>query len=290
MGKGGGPQSTPNLLGMKTSAVLLLCLAWAQTLAHHPMEDTDLEHQVKERIERDTGNIEVGEAETKLQETGEDILYEVKFTLDVINKMVQFLAPLLGFDKTQFYEQMLKKMEHDANDIKGGLEDIKDDLPTIVTQLVEGRSKLTKLEMEAMLRELKQVTNMKAEEKLNATFFSLNATLSNRENVLNRKPHYDIEQAEKEFEKMQTDFLATNIDNIVQFVAPVMGWSETEEEETKTWLQELGQDILKNITEKLELEDRKDDLIIRIILITMVEGLVSRGWTWTGLPVFWSKT
>ena len=77
---------------------------------------------------------------------------------------------------------------------------------------------------------------------------------------------------------MKTDYLTTKIDNMVQFVAPVMGWSDTEEEETKTGLQQLGEDILKNIKEKFE--DIKDDL--PTMMDDMVKGLVCRGGTWAG--------
>ena len=151
------PQSILSLPGMKTSAVLLLCLAWARALHHHPVEDSDLHHQVKERIERDTVNIEVGETKAKLQELGEDILDEEKYTVEVANKIVRFVLPLLGLE-TEVGEHILKEMEHNANDLKEDLEDINDGLPTTVNPLVEGLSILTQSEMETKLAELRQVT------------------------------------------------------------------------------------------------------------------------------------
>ena len=119
--------------------------------------DTKLEHQVKEKIEKNTVDIEVGQAKTRLQELGEDILEKEKYTTDKVHKMVQFLVPPVGFE-TQVDEDILKKMAHED------LEDIKDDLTTTVNKLVEGLSILTQSEMETNLTELRQVTQMKIKE------------------------------------------------------------------------------------------------------------------------------
>ena len=44
------------------------------------------------------------------------------------------------------------------------------------------------------------------------------------------------QQLEKILKNIKTDYLAANINYLMQSVAPVLGWSDTEEEEAKTWL------------------------------------------------------
>ena len=133
---------------MKISAVLLLCLAWAQALHHHHVEDIDLEHKFKERIARDNVNIEVGEAKTRLQETGELMLDGVD--QEQVEKLKYHVDEILGW----WNPKCLKKTE---NNLKENFEDIKDDLPTTVNQLVKGLSELTQSEMEAKLKQLRKV-------------------------------------------------------------------------------------------------------------------------------------
>ena len=151
---------------MKTSAVLLLCLAWARALPHHHVEDIDLEHRDKEGIEMDMLNIDVGEAKTKLQEAGEDILDE--FEKQLVDKSKHYVDNMLGRSNQTKLEVSLEKTE---KDVKDKFEEIKEDLPTIVNQLVEGSSQLTKSEMEVNLNQLRKVIKMNVNGKIYAMCF-----------------------------------------------------------------------------------------------------------------------
>ena len=300
----------PSLPRMKTSAVLLLCLARTQALPHHPMEDIDLENQVKEKIESDAVNIEVGEAKTRLQETGKDFLEVKKENVEElknhVGKMLEWSNPTkLDLELQKIGEDILKKAEQE---IKGQLKDIKDDLPTTVDQLVKGLSELTKSEMKAKLKQLKKVINMKVRGK----FFDMCLKIWNYISAILKKAKQDFkeiiqrkvsdievcgakttlqeigddiineveQQLETNFENIKIDYLAANIDYLVQSVAPVLGWSDTEEEESKKWLHKIGEDILKKTEQvvKEKLEDIKDNLPTMVDQV--VEGLLS--WFSTG--------
>ena len=182
-----------------------------------------------------------------------------------------------------------------------------------MNQLVKGLSKLTKFEMAAKLMELREVILMKVVEKIKAGLrYSHNPMEPQhiediqldeevRERIQRKVSDIEVcgakttlqeigddilnevgKQLENKMENIKTDYLAGNLDNIVLFVAPVLGWSHTGEEESKTWLHKLGEDILKKAEREIKekLEDIKDDLPTTVDQV--VEGLVSRGWTWTG--------
>ena len=97
------------------------------------------------------------------------------------------------------------------------------------------------------------------------------------------------QQLEKILKNIKADYLAANINYLMQSVAPVLGWSNTEEEEAKTWLQTLGEDILKKAEQvvKEKLEDIKYKLPTMVDQV--VDGLVSWGWTWKGFSAACSQ-
>ena len=71
---------------------------------------------------------------------------------------------------------------------------------------------------------------------------------------------------EEKLEDIKTDYLSTTIPNLVQHLAPVLGWTYTQKLETKTNIQKLVKDILKKAKQKFQevLEDIKDDLPITV--------------------------